>query len=158
MSRQRSLTPLFATLVAAFALSACSKQDEQPTAGQQVDAAISKAERKADEARADADRAVADAKQTATQAVQDVKQGAEAAGAKVASVVTDATITASVSAELARDGKLDTTKIDVDTSRGRVALRGTAPDSDSRERARRIALAVKGVTAVDNYLTVSPKG
>jgi osmotically-inducible protein OsmY len=139
MSRQSTLTPLFAALAAALALGACSKHDAQPTAGQQVDAAI------------------ADAKQTAKQAAQDLKQDAQAAGATVSGVVSDASITSAVNAELTRDTKLDVTKIDIDTSAGRVALRGTVPDADSRERAKRIALAVKGVTGVDNYLTLSPK-
>ena len=151
MSRQPTLTPMFAALAAAFALGACSRSAEPPTAGQQIDATVAKAERQAD-------TAVADAKQNAKQAAQDLKQGAEAAGAKVSGVVSDATITAAVSAELAHDAKLDATKIDVDTSAGRVALRGVAPDADARERARRIALAVKGVTGVDNYLTLSSKG
>ena len=77
---------------------------------------------------------------------------------KPAEPVTDAGIISSVTAEFARDGKLDPATIDIDAARGRVALRGTAPDAESVARARQIALAIKGVTGVDNYLTVRPKG
>ncbi len=118
--------------MAALALGACSKHDER-TAGQQVDATVAKVERQA----AEAGRAVKNA------------------GAEVSAAVTDASIISSVTAELARDGKLDPAKIDVDAARGRVALRGTAPDAESVARARQIVLAIKGVTGVDNYLTVN---
>ena len=76
---------------------------------------------------------------------------------KVSEAITDASIISAVNAEFARDGKLDPAKIDVDAARGRVALRGTAPDAESVARARQITLAVKGVKGVDNYLTVSSK-
>ena len=65
------------------------------------------------------------------------------------------TIVTSINVELARDGKLQPIKIDVEATRGRVALRGTAPDAESVARATTIASAVKGVTGVDNYLTIS---
>jgi len=76
---------------------------------------------------------------------------------KPAEPVSDASIITSVTAEFARDGKLDPATIDIDAARGRVALRGTAPDAESVARARQIALSVKGVTAVENYLTVRAK-
>ena len=78
--------------------------------------------------------------------------------AQSAEPVSDATIISSVTAEFARDGKLDPATIDIDAARGRVALRGTAPDAEAVARARQIALSVKGVTGVDNYLTVRAKG
>jgi hyperosmotically inducible periplasmic protein len=136
-------TPLLAAAIAALTLAACSKQDER-TAGQQVDATIAKVERQASEMKADANRGVDAAKQSATEV-----------GTKIGDGITDATIITSLNVELARDGKLDPAKIDVDASRGRVALRGTAPDAESVARARQIALSIKGVTGVDNYLTVN---
>jgi len=135
--------PLLVVAMAALALGACSKHDER-TAGQQVDAAISKVEQQAGQVKADVSRGAAEVKQTA-----------ESAGAKVSEGITDATIITTVNVELARDGKLDPAKIDVDSSRGRVALRGTAPDAESVARARQIVLGVKGVTGVDNYLQVA---
>lgn len=77
------------------------------------------------------------------------------AGDQVAKAVDDASITRTITAELARDAALDPSRIDVDTSMGRVVLRGSAPDAEAKERAKRIAQAVEGVKAVDNYLSVS---
>lgn len=74
---------------------------------------------------------------------------------RAASPVSDADISSVITAELARDAALDPTRIDVDTAQGRVVLRGSAPDDEAKERAKRIALAVAGVKGVDNYLTVT---
>ena len=52
-------------------------------------------------------------------------------------------------------GTLSALKINVDTTGGRVVLRGTAPDTASRERATVLASAVSGVVSVENALTVS---
>lgn len=136
-------TPLLVAAMAALALGACSKQDER-SAGQQVDAAIAKVGQEAAQVKAEVSRGA-----------ERAKQSVENAGAKVADGITDATIITSVNAELARDGKLDPARIDVDSARGRVTLRGTAPDAESVARARQIVLAIKGVTGVDNYLTVA---
>jgi len=129
--RTRNLAPLAAALFTAMTVGACSDNTNQRSVGQDG----------------------ASRQDTA----QSVKQAAENRLAKETNSVNDAVITTTVNAELARDGKLDPTRIDVDTSRGRVALRGTAPDAESRERAKHIALSIKGVTGVDNYLTVSNK-
>jgi hyperosmotically inducible periplasmic protein len=89
---------------------------------------------------------------TTSEAVAGVKAAADKAGDKVA----DAVITTSVKAELAKDTMLSMLKINVDTDNGRVALRGTAPSNEARERATTLAGGVKGVLAVDNQLTVEP--
>ena len=100
-------------------------------------------ERKADEVKADIKAGAADVKDAAAKATDSVKQ-----------VVSDATITTSINAELAKDKALSALKINVDTKDGRVALKGTAPDSSSKERATTLAAAVTGVASVDNQLTV----
>lgn len=146
-------TPLFAALVAALALGACSRQDDR-TAGQQVDDAVARVEQKAEQAKSEVSGAAADAKSSAREAAADAKVAAADAGDKVAAAVNDATITTTINAELAKDSTLSATKIDVDTSHGRVALRGSAPSVEAKERATQIAMAVKGVTSVDNLLTV----
>ena len=89
---------------------------------------------------------------TTSEAVAGVKAAADKAGDKVA----DAVITTSVKAELAKDTMLSMLKINVDTDAGKVALRGTAPSNEARERATTLAGGVKGVLAVDNQLTVEP--
>jgi hyperosmotically inducible periplasmic protein len=151
------LTPLLAALAAAFALSACGRNDDTTTAGQKVDESVAKVERKAEEAKADMNRSAEQAKATAQEAGQDAKVAAQNAGDKVATAVNDAAITTSINAELAKDSKLSAIKIDVDTSQGRVALRGTAPDAEAKDRATRLAAGVKGVTSVDNLLTIDAK-
>ncbi len=139
--RTRHLT-LIATAVAALALAACNKHDDQ-TAGQKLDSAIAKTEQKAEEAKADV-----------KQEMNEAKAATERATDKVGATVADATVTASINAELARDPKLSAMKIDVDTTNGKVLLSGTAPDSASRERATTLAYSVKGVTSVENRLQV----
>jgi hyperosmotically inducible periplasmic protein len=84
-------------------------------------------------------------------AVNKVEQGA----AKVAVKAEDAAITASIKTELAKDPSLSALRINVDTKEGLVSLTGTAPDAVSRDRATRVAAAVKGVLSVDNMLVVN---
>ena len=85
------------------------------------------------------------------------KQAAEELAAKIDRASADSAIVFAVNLGLAHDGRLDLASIDVEAYRGRVALRGTAPDAESVARARQIVLGVKGVTGIDNHLTVHPK-
>ncbi len=157
-----------ATLAAAFITlalgSACTRTDER-TAGQQLDAAVAKAEKRSDDATAAAKKELAQAR-TSTEAAAD-KAGAalgkaadtvtgkiDSAAGTVGSKVADAGITASVNAELAKDPALSALRINVDTTNGLVLLKGTAPDRAARDRATRLAAGVKGVNRVDNQLEV----
>ena len=133
MNTRHTLSPVLAALAAALALGACGRTDDDQIAGRQ-DAAMSRSDQ--------------------PQAGALPRSGA-AAGDQVAKAVDDASITRTITAELARDAALDPSRIDVDTSMGRVVLRGSAPDAEAKERAKRIAQAVEGVKAVDNYLSVS---
>jgi hyperosmotically inducible protein len=134
MNRSTILWP--SVIVAALALAACSPRDNSTTAGQKVDEAVASTKSGAQEAKRDA-------KETTNA----VKSGAA-----------DATITTKINAALAADDKLKATKIDVDTSNGKVVLTGKAPDPASRDRATMLAQAVEGVVQVDNRLTVDAKG
>src|SRR5688572_26833730 len=116
----RTLITLAAAL-AALSLAACNRADER-TAGERADSAVAKTE----------------------QGAAEVKQEAREATSSVKSAVSDASITASVNAELARDSELSALRIDVDTSGGKVALKGTAPSAEARERAARLARGVDG--------------
>ena len=99
--------PLLATAIALAALGGCGKgNDPSP-------AALSAVQREAARLRSEASRS----------------------GDTISNGI-DAAITTAVNAELARDGKLEPTRIDVGVARGRVALRGTAPDAESVQRAR----------------------
>jgi hyperosmotically inducible protein len=138
--RHLLLAPL-AAAVAALALSACGKKEEQ-TVGQQLDTTVAQAERKAEEFKAEAKQAGAEARQTAD---------------GVADKVKDAAITTAVKAELTRDIGMAALDINVDTDAGRVALRGSAPDAAARERAQTLAAGVDGVVAVDNQLLIATR-
>lgn len=123
----RLTSTVLAALLAGAALSACDRAGDTRTAGEKVDAVVA-----------------------------DAKDKAGAAQAEVKKDLNDATITASVNAELAKDPTLSALSINVDTTNGNVLLRGTAPDSAARQRATDLAAAVAGVNGVDNQLAVKP--
>ena len=134
---------LAAAAAAALMLSACGKHDDTRTAGQKLDDTVASVQQKSDEAKA----------KTEAEANKLGDKMANAAD-KTEAAAQDATITASIKTELARDPSLSALKINVDTKDRLVELHGTAPDPASRDRATRIALAVKGVLSVDNKLVV----
>lgn len=140
-TQTRHLT-LIAAAAATIALAACGK-NEDATVGQQIDNGVSQTQSAATEMKNDAREAGKDMQAAGTEAGQAMAQGAG-----------DMAITAKVNAALAADDKLSALKINVDTEAGRVALKGTAPDADSRDRATTLAAAVDGVVAVDNRLVV----
>jgi osmotically-inducible protein OsmY len=123
--KQRILTmTTIGAMVATLALAGCDKRDQ------------------------------AAAKNDATVAMERAGNATENAGAKMSNKIDDAMITTSVKAELAKDSNLSAMKINVDTSQGRVLLKGTAPSNEAREHATTLAQNVKGVVAVDNQLKV----
>lgn len=143
--KHSSIAKIFViTAVASFALSGCNRNaNDDRTAGQKLDSAIAKSEQKSAETKA----AIKDD-------MAEVKADAKAATDKLGDKVDDATITASVNAELAKDSTLSALRINVDTTGGRVMLKGSAPDKTSRDRATQLAQSVKGVTGVDNRLEI----
>ncbi|MBS0454738.1 MAG: BON domain-containing protein [Proteobacteria bacterium] len=140
---------------ATLALTACDK-GENRTAGQKLDDAVARTERAADETKAKTEQMAkeARAKVESSDAASRVSEAAKDAGSAVAKAADDATITAAVSAGLAKDPDLSAIKIDVDTQGGKVTLRGPAPNPVAKERAEQIAKDVKGVSSVDNQLEV----
>ena len=125
---------LCALSAAVLALAACNRNDGS-TIGQKLDSAVAKTEAGA-----------AEASKTVKEKTADMSQA-----------VGDATITAAVNADLAKDADLSALRINVDTKDGRVSLYGSAPSDDAKQRAERMALAEKGVIAVDNKLTVEKR-
>ncbi|RZJ08392.1 MAG: BON domain-containing protein [Rubrivivax sp.] len=134
-------------LALAAALSACSKHEDDRTAGQKLDGAIADAKQAGAEARAD----TRDAANTAEAKVKDAANATSDA-------MTDAAIVTKINAALAADDQLKATKIDVDAKDGHVTLSGLAPNSDAQKRATTLAQAVDGVRGVDNKLMVSSNG
>lgn len=160
-NRPRTLTAV-AAVVAALALAGCNKA-EQAEAKAEADTMVAQAEQKGAELKAEAGAAMESAREKgsqlraeAGQAMGEAKVEAKEAAQGASEKVSDAVITTTVNAELARDDSLSALKINVDTEDGRVALRGTAPDAAARDRATQLAAGVKGVSTVDNQLVVEP--
>ncbi|MBI5269396.1 MAG: BON domain-containing protein [Burkholderiales bacterium] len=129
-----------AAALSAFMIVGCDSRDDR-TAGEKLDAAVAETKQETAEARADA-----------SAAMDRAGEKVENAAAGMGNTMDDAGITAKVNAAFAGDPKLSAMKIDVDTEQGRVALSGTAPDAQARDRATELALAVEGVKGVDNNL------
>ena len=139
-----TLLPATLAVAALVGLSGCDKRtDDDRTAGQKLDSAISTAQQKTD-------AAAATVKADAQKAENATAQAANSAG----STIKDATITAGINAELMRDPSLSALKIDVDTTNGRVVLHGSAPDATAHDRATTLAQKVDGVVSVDNQLAI----
>lgn len=151
--------PVIGLAAATLALAACSPRDEARAGAGIDDTVVAQAQtpqQPRDDRLRDQQRPDPTARDTARSTTSDIAQAGRNAGEAAGNKVSDAVITTSVNAELARDPKLSAMNIDVDTEAGRVALRGTAPDRTSRERATEIAAGVDGVRSVDNRLTVQP--
>ena len=140
---------------AALALSACDKPDNR-TAGEKLDAAVARTERAADDAKAKTEQMAKDAraKVESSDAGSRMTDAAKDTGNAIVNAADDASITAAVTAGLAKDPDLSAIKINVDTQRGKVTLSGPAPTDTAKSRAEQIAKGVKGVSAVDNQLEV----
>lgn len=136
---------LLIAALASLTLVACGRDDNR-TAGQKLDDTIAKVEKKSEEAKAKTE-------QEANKLGEKMANAAD----KTEAAVADATITASIKTELARDPTLSALRINVDTKGGLVELHGTAPSAEARDRATRLAAGVKGVLGVENRLTVDGK-
>lgn len=136
--------PLLAALALCASLGACSRNDDDRTAGERLDGAMADARREAGETQRDAQQAMNDAEMKASRAADTTAQ-----------VTSDMAITAKVNAALAVDDQLKATQINVDTREGQVTLTGQAPDAHSRERATTLVAAVDGVKQVNNQLVVN---
>lgn len=143
-----------AAVAALLTLGACDKKQDDQTAGQKLDSAVARTEQAATEAKNDTKDAMASTGAAMKDATQDAKTAMTNTGEKLAEKIDDATITATVNANLARDAQLSAIRINVDTQNGKVTLKGPAPSTTARDRATEIAKAVKGVSEVDNQLTV----
>jgi Predicted periplasmic or secreted lipoprotein len=137
------------SLAVLLALGACDRADNR-TAGQRIDSGVSTAQR----AGADASRSAKDATASAGAKLDSAADNTKAMGAAAGDKIDDASITAQVNASLAKDKDLSAIKIDVDTQNGVVTLSGPAPTATAKERASQIARSVKGVSSVNNQLTI----
>ena len=146
-SSQKSLM-LASSLAMLLGLAACQRVGDEMT-GPRSDSGTSYGSA-ARNAKDDAKDASASAGAAAGRAAESTKS----MGAAAAGKVDDASITVKVNSALAADKDLSAIKIDVDTQNGVVTLSGPAPTAAAKERASEVARNVKGVTSVNNQLTV----
>lgn len=132
-THKKSAVALLLAATAALALSACGQHEDGGGAlGAHVDAAVGRVEQQAAQAPLSAQQQEAKSKEAAQ----------------------DAAITAAIKAEFARDPALSALQIRIVTKEGLVSLDGKAPDAATRERATRVAVAVKDVLSVDNRMVL----
>ena len=158
----RQVVKVLTASAIALGLTACDKMKE-PTTGERIDSAIEKTEDAAAKAQSEARSAMDSAKREMQEGAAKTEAAAGKAGEAMRdagnsamALVDDASITAQVSAGLAKDPALSAIRIDVDTHAGAVRLSGPAPTEMARERATAIAQGVKGVVSVVNELRVTP--
>ena len=144
------MSKLLFTLCASTVLMAGCDTSDNRTVGQKLDSAVSSAEQAAHEVKQNAKQSVDDVKAAANDASKASQDGTAQIGQSIA----DGAITASIKADIAKDPDLSALRVNVDTRDGKVALYGAAPSEEARQRAERIAMAVKGVSAVDNKLAL----
>ena len=161
---KRSISVLAVTALA-FGLAACGKSDDNKTAGQKLDSAVAQTQQaasdagnKIEEGAAKAGDATANALDKAGDKIADAAGKAgekvEAGTAAVGAALDDAGITTAVKAELIKAPNIISLKIEVDTKAGAVTLTGEVPSEAVKTQAGDIAKAAKGVTSVNNNLTV----
>ncbi len=147
------LVAVFSAMV--LTLSACDKTTRSgETVGQKVDKAIDKTNEKMGVVSDKVGEQMNKAGDAISSATTSLSADASATAAKTSDAISDAAITTSINADLIKDPELSVLKIDVDTKMGAVVLNGLTPNEVARQRAEKIASAVKGVTKVQNNLTV----
>jgi len=150
MNRQLTTLAAIAAAVAALGTAGCGQRDQGDRMGEQSGSYQSGRET-GQSARPGNDQT--------TPSSRSADQGAPAGdtgSSKIGDKVSDAVITTTVKAEIAKDSSLSAMRINVDTDSGRVVLRGTAPNAQARDHATALASSVKGVVSVDNQLTIEP--
>lgn len=91
---------------------------------------------------------------SASTAAANATQKMAAATDKVATVVDDSALTAKVKAALMAEPGLSSLQIGVETKNATVTLSGAVDNATSRDRAKKVASSVAGVTNVVDQLTV----
>jgi len=139
----------FSLLAGLLMLSACS-----PDANRAGTAPGEAASRAASATRTAGAASAAELKAAGAKAAEASNVAVAVAVEKTVEQLEDAVITAKVTTGLAADKILTASRIQVATQDGVVTLKGPAPTPAARERATEIARNVKGVTSVNNQLSV----
>jgi hyperosmotically inducible periplasmic protein len=129
----------------------CDKQTSTgETVGQKVDKVIDKTNETAQKA---GDK-IGTAAKSAEEAVKSAAETAQQKAGQVGAMLDDAAITASIKTELLKDPGTSALRIDVNTLKGEVTLKGEADNDSARARAGRIAATVEGVVKVNNSINI----
>lgn len=129
----------------------CDKQTSSgETVGQKVDKVIDNTNETAQKAGDKIGAAAKSVEETVKSTAETAKQKAGQVGA----IIDDTTITASIKTELFKDPGMSALRIDVNTVKGEVTLKGEADNEAERARAGRIAAAAAGVVKVNNSINV----
>lgn len=140
-----------ALLGVVLAVSACDKQTSSgETAGQKLDKAIDKTNATAGQA----ENKIGEAAKSAQRAVKDTAETVKEKATQVGGILDDSAITAAIKADIVKDPGLSALKIEVNTVKGEVTLKGEVDSDSARARAGRIASAVSGVLKVNNSISV----
>lgn len=124
-------------------------------AGDKTMQKLSEAGQKTEQALTNAGEKIAEKTNEAVSAVRSSTDTTTAsAGQATSRAMSDAAITASIKTDFLKDPDLSVLKIDVDTKGGVVTLNGLAGDEPARQRAEKMASAIKGVKEVRNFLVV----
>ncbi len=126
-------------------------------AGDKTMQKLSEAGQKTEQALTNAGEKIAEKTNEAVSAVRSSTAGdttTASAGQATSRAIGDAAITASIKTDFLKDPDLSVLKIDVDTKAGVVTLNGLAGDEPARQRAEKMASAIKGVKEVRNFLVV----
>ncbi len=157
-SRFFAIAMIAFTCAVVLALAGCGKSDTPvpagETVGQKLDKAIDKTSEKMDAVGNKVGAQIEKAGDAMSSAATSLKASANVTATKTGDAISDVAITASINTDLLKDPELSVIKIDVDTKMGAVVLNGLTPNEGARQRAEKIAAAVKGVTTVSNNLTV----
>ena len=146
---------MISIMVATLALAACDKRTSSgETVGQKVDKAIDKTNEKVAAAGEKVGAEMGKAGEAVSNAASSLAASTTASAVKANTAMADGAIVTSINADLFKDPELSVLKIDVDAKQGVVVLNGLTPTEDARLRAGRIASAIKGVTRVENNLSV----
>ena len=160
MHRSRAIA---VSVMLLLSLAGCDRTDNRAQ-GEQGDPPLvtdteQAARRAADASKAAGAAAAGQLKEASEQAAVITARAAESAReavGRIAEKFEDTLIVAKVTTGLAADKDITALKIKVVSRDGVVTLTGPAPSEAARARAEEIARNVKGVTSVNNQLTVAP--
>ena len=144
---------ILAITALSFGLAACGKSDDK-TAGQKLDSAISQTQQAAENVGTKIEDGAAKAGEKVSNAADAAGHKIEEGATKAGAALDDAGITAAVKTDLIKAPEISALQINVDTQGGAVTLSGTVPTEAIKTQAGDIAKAAKGVTSVNNNLTV----